>query len=59
MISANDFNLLESIYSRSNGLGNIYKANYKSNEVTVRQLKFDRLSRYDLEGLSNDMEELM
>lgn len=59
MITASQFNVLESIYSRSNGLGNIYKANYNSHEVTVRQLKFDRLSRYDLEGLSNDMEELM
>jgi hypothetical protein len=59
MISSNHFNLLENIFSRTNGLGNIYKANYSNKEVVVRQLKFDRLSRYDLEGLSNDMEDLM
>jgi len=59
MISPTQFNLFENIFSRSNGLGNIYKANYSNKEVAVRQLKFDRLSRYDLEGLSNDMEDLM
>jgi hypothetical protein len=59
MLKSSEVNLLESIFNRKNGLGTIFKANYQSEMVTCRQIKFDRLSRYDLEGLYKDLEEIM
>jgi hypothetical protein len=50
--------LLEAISTKKYGFGSIYKANYNKSEVCVRNIKFDRLSRYDLEGLQKDMEEI-
>lgn len=59
MIKFSDINFLETIYHKKNGLGTIYKAMYLNKEVMCRVIKFDRLSRYDLEGISKDMEEIM
>lgn len=58
IIKFNDIQLQDLLYQRKNGLGSIYKAQYMNKEVCCRVVKFDRLSRYDLEGLSKDMEEL-
>ena len=49
----------EIIGTRKNGLGKIYKAQYKEFEIAARIITFDRLSRYDLEGLSKDIDEIM
>jgi len=49
----------ELIGTRKNGLGRLYKAYYKDVEIADRIICFDRLSRYDLEGLSIDIEEIM
>ena len=51
--------LEEIINSRKNGLGKIFKSFYKDSEIADRIIVFDRLSRYDLEGLSKDIDEIM
>jgi hypothetical protein len=55
---SSEIQLLEQIHHRKNGLGLIFKSSYNNKEVSCRVIKFDRLSRYDLEGLSKDMEEI-
>lgn len=49
----------EIISSRKNGLGKIFKGFYKDFEIADRIVAFDRLSRYDLEGLSKDIDEIV
>lgn len=51
--------LEETLSSRKNGLGKIYKGFHKEYEIADRIIAFDRLSRYDLEGLSKDIDEIM
>jgi serine/threonine protein kinase len=58
MIKKSDLNLLEILHNKKNGLGMIHKSIYLNNEVACRVITFDRLSRYDLEGLQKDIEEL-
>ena len=53
-----EIQLQEQIHHRKNGLGLIFKSSYNNKEVSCRVIKFDRLSRYYLEGLSKDMEEI-
>jgi hypothetical protein len=59
MINFNEIQLTEIIYQRKNGLGSVHKAVLLGIEVACRVVKFDRLSRYDLEGLFKDIEEFM
>jgi Mg2+/Co2+ transporter CorB len=59
MIKFSDLSVLEQIYSRKYGLGSIHKAIYLKNDIICRVIKYDRLSRYDLEGLQKDMEEIV
>lgn len=59
LIQRKDIVLLEAFPKRKNGLGTVYKGTYKGMDVTCRQITFDRLSRYDLEGISKDIEDLM
>ena len=42
--------------NKKNGLGRIMIAKYKEQEVIVREIIFERLSRYDLEGILSDIE---
>ncbi len=49
----------EIISSRKNGLGKIYKGFFKDCEIADRVIVFDRLSRYDLEGLSKDIDDIV
>ena len=49
----------EIISFRKNGLGKIHKGFYKDFEIADRVIAFDRLSRYDLEGLSKDIDEIV
>ncbi len=58
IVKLSEFNLLELIHSKKNGFGNIHKAMLYNTEVICRVVKFDRLSRYDLEGLQRDLEEI-
>lgn len=54
-----EIQLNEQIYKKKNGLGIIYKATYHSKEYACRVIKNERLSRYDLEGFSKDLDDLM
>lgn len=56
LIKYDDIHILESISFRKNGLGTINRATFQNSEIIVRVLKFDRLSRYDLEGIQKDIE---
>lgn len=53
-----EIELVEQIFCRKNGLGNIFKSTHNGIDVGCRLIKFNRLSRYDLEGISKDMEEI-
>ncbi|MCQ2816615.1 MAG: protein kinase [archaeon] len=46
----------EEVFSRKNGLGRILLGKYKDKDVICREIVFERLSRYDLEGVLKDME---
>ena len=52
----NEIAIKNEIHSHKNCLGTIYKGEYKGKEVVCRVIKFDRLSRYDLESVSKDIE---
>lgn len=44
---------------RRHGLGKIYKGKVNDYDSSIRVIDFQRLSRYDLEGLSNDIDEIL
>jgi hypothetical protein len=58
IVKSASINLLEVIHNKKYGFGTIHKALFNNNEVYARNIKFDRLSRYDLEGLQKDLDEL-
>ena len=48
--------LKEELFSKKNGLGKIYKGIYNKEEIVCRIIKFNRLSRYELEEIIKDFE---
>lgn len=54
--SLNEITIKEEIHSHKNSLGIIYKGEYHNKPVVCRVINFDRLSRYDLESVSKDIE---
>jgi len=48
----------ELIFSKKHGLGKIYKFECKNKTVATRVIEFERLSRYDLEGISDDIDQI-
>lgn len=59
IVKFGEIKILETKHERKNGLGIIDKAEFRKVEVACRTIKFDRISRYDLEGLSKDIEEIL
>ena len=59
ILSKNSIIIKNEIFSRKNGLGKIHLIQYKEFEVAARVIDFERLSRYDLEGFSNDLDEIL
>lgn len=60
IIKFKDFKVLSVMFpKRKSSLGEIYKGNLKSLDVSIRMIEFDRLSRYDLEAFNKDMDELL
>lgn len=57
--NASDIELTEELFSKKNGLGKIYNAKYKGEDVCCRVILFERLSRYDLEGIYTDLKSLV
>jgi Zn-dependent peptidase ImmA (M78 family) len=54
------FNISEEIiFYRKYGLGKIFKSECKNFPVATRVIEFERLSRYDLEGISDDINQLL
>jgi len=58
LIESKEISLHNLIYKKKNGFGSIYLATYKNEQVVCRVVKFDRLTRYELESLSNDIQSL-
>ena len=56
LIPFKDILLKEELFSKKNGLGKIYKGIYKKEEIVCRIVKFNRLSRYELEEITKDFE---
>ena len=59
LISIKDIRILDIVYQRKNGMGKLYNALSNKKEMICRLIKFDRITRYDLENLSKDMEEIL
>ncbi len=49
----------EKLFERKNGLGIIHKGKYKNENVIIRVIQFDRISRYNIEDIIRDFEELI
>jgi len=56
LIPFKDILLKEELFSKKNGLGKIYKGIYNKEEIVCRIIKFNRLSRYELEEIIKDFE---
>ena len=59
LIKEEDIIIGEKLFERKNGLGVINKGKYKNENVIIRIIKFDRLSRYNIEDIIGDFEKLM
>ena len=57
--NSSDIELIDEMFSKKNGLGKIYSAKYKGEDVCCRVVLFERLSRYDLEGIYTDLKNLV
>jgi len=56
LINSKDIELQELMYRRKKyGLGAIFKAKYLIHDIACRVIKFERLTRYEMESLSNDI----
>ncbi len=59
LIKEEDLIIGEKIFERKNGLGVIHKGKYKNNDVSIRIIKFDRLSRYNIEDIIGDFDQII
>ena len=59
MIKSADFSLLELVYKTKNSFGSLYRGMFNNSVVMCRVVSFERLSRYDLESFTKDLEELL
>ena len=58
MINYKDIIMSDIILNSKKSLGMIYKSKLNGNDICCRLLNFDRLSRYDLEAFSKDIDEI-
>ena len=58
LVKEEDITIEEKIFERKNGLGIIHKGKYKNENVIIRIIQFDRLSRYNIEDIIGDFEQL-
>lgn len=59
LVKEEDLIMGEKIFERKNGLGVINKGKYKNEDVIIRVIQFDRLSRYNIEDIIRDFEQFM
>ena len=59
LVKEEDIEINEKIFERKNGLGIINKGKYKDENVIIRIIQFDRLSRYNIEDIIGDFENLI
>ena len=59
LVKEQDIEISEKIFERKNGLGIINKGKYKDENVIIRIIQFDRLSRYNIEDIIGDFEHLI
>lgn len=59
LLKEEDIVIGEKIFERKNGLGIINKGKYKNEDVIIRVIQFDRLSRYNIEDIVKDFEQLI
>ena len=59
LIKEEDIDIGEKIFERKNGLGVIHIGKYKNEDVIIRIIKFDRLSRYNIEDIIGDFEQII
>ena len=59
LVKEEDIIVGEKIFERKNGLGIINKGKYKNEDVIIRIIQFDRLSRYNIEDIIGDFEQLI
>ena len=59
LVKEEDIIIGEKIFERKNGLGIINKGKYKNEDVIIRIIQFDRLSRYNIEDIIGDFEQLI
>ena len=54
-----DIIIEDKLFERKNGLGIIYKGKYKNENAIIRIIQFDRISRYNIEDIIRDFEQLI
>ena len=54
-----DIIIEDKLFERKNGLGIIHKGKYKNENVIIRIIQFDRISRYNIEDIIRDFEQLI
>jgi hypothetical protein len=59
LVEEGDINIGEKQFERKNGLGTIHKGQYKNEDVSIRIIKFDRLSRYNIEDIIGDFKQII
>ena len=59
LVKEEDITIEDKIFERKNGLGIIiHKGKYKNENVIIRIIQFDRISRYNIEDIIGDFEQL-
>lgn len=59
LVKSSDLHIHKVVFQRQYGLGAIHKAEYQNRDVICRLIKYERFSRYDMEGLGKDLDLLM
>ena len=59
LINENEIEMGELMFGKKNGLGELYRGIYQNENVICRVIKFDRLSRYNIENIISDFEKVI
>jgi serine/threonine protein kinase len=59
LVNEEEITVGEKIFERKNGLGINNKGIYKKEDVIIRIIQFDRLSRYNIQDITNDIEQIL